>query len=396
MHRVDLARWRSVYVYDATGRRVRKVVERNGLISEERIISTASRSSGAEMAVVCSSSARLCTSWITKPRVAILESAHDRERQSPTWPPYPGSATNSATTSILPRLELDERRLGDFLRGVQFRLERPALTREPNAVEVGAKCHRYTGKEKDEETPSTITAHDIMCPGPGRWTATDPIGLKDGGNLYSYVSNRPVTLLDPNGKSGRPNDQTHAYSRREYHEDEFEPEVANPGFTPSIPIASGRGQPLYTASDDEDRWVEPGRPGLLEEAHAPGPDPHPDRPRGVVSDKAIAIMKAKWPTLKRTGMHVGLLFITGATGGVAEALGAGNRSHRRGGRRHARDRPRDHRTGRRKGCSNGSGGGCRREEGAKQAAFGGLFGYAFESIGANCAAIRAEQQQSAQ
>ena len=36
----------------------------------------------------------------------------------------------------------------------------------------------------------------------GRWTAADPIGVGDGVNLYAYVRNRPVVMIDPDGKKG--------------------------------------------------------------------------------------------------------------------------------------------------------------------------------------------------
>lgn len=378
MHRVDLGGGgEALYVYNAAGQRVRKVVERNGSVSEERIylggFEIFRRRNGSGLQVeretlhIMDDSRR-----VTLVETLTVENGNTVADPAAQQRYQLGNLLDSAT------LEVDES-AQVISYEEYFPFGASSYRAGPTEVEVGAKRYRYSGKERDEETRLYYHGARYYVPWLGRWTATDPIGLRDGVNLYSYVSNRPVTLLDPNGKSGRPNDQTHAYSRREYHEDEFEPEVVNPGFTPSIPIASGRGQPLYTASDDEDRWVEPGRPGLLEEAHAPGPEPHPDRPRGVVSDKAIAIMKAKWPTMKRTGMHVGLLFITGATGGVAEALGAGIvLIGAVGGATHG--------TGQEiieqveeKGAVTDLG--AVGEEGAKQAAFGGLFGYAFKVLG---------------
>lgn len=40
----------------------------------------------------------------------------------------------------------------------------------------------------------------------GRWLNPDPAGTVDGLNVYNYVSNRPISLIDPNGKSEKPPD----------------------------------------------------------------------------------------------------------------------------------------------------------------------------------------------
>lgn len=39
-------------------------------------------------------------------------------------------------------------------------------------------------------------------PSVGRWTARDPIGLSGGDNVYGYVQNDPVRLIDPSGLLG--------------------------------------------------------------------------------------------------------------------------------------------------------------------------------------------------
>jgi RHS repeat-associated protein len=73
-----------------------------------------------------------------------------------------------------------------------------------NSVEVSLKRHRYTGRERDEETGLYYHGTRYYAPWLARWTAADPSGLVDGPNLYGYVSNRPVTTRDPSGTQGIP------------------------------------------------------------------------------------------------------------------------------------------------------------------------------------------------
>ncbi|WP_221633180.1 SpvB/TcaC N-terminal domain-containing protein [Microcystis aeruginosa] len=69
-----------------------------------------------------------------------------------------------------------------------------------SAAEVGLKRHRYTGKERDEE--SGLYYHEAryyaawLC----RWTASDPSGIRSGLNLFEYCFNNPIKFFDDNGR----------------------------------------------------------------------------------------------------------------------------------------------------------------------------------------------------
>ncbi len=67
-------------------------------------------------------------------------------------------------------------------------------------AEVSLKRYRYTGKERDTETGFCYHSARYYAPWLGRWTSCDPAGVSDGLNLYQYVSNNPVRLVDPQGK----------------------------------------------------------------------------------------------------------------------------------------------------------------------------------------------------
>lgn len=57
----------------------------------------------------------------------------------------------------------------------------------------------YTSRERDKETGIYYYRARFYYPGNGRFTQQDPAGYSAGLNLYRYVSNSPVSLIDPLG-----------------------------------------------------------------------------------------------------------------------------------------------------------------------------------------------------
>jgi RHS repeat-associated protein len=62
------------------------------------------------------------------------------------------------------------------------------------------KRYRYSGKERDEENGFYYHGARLYAPWLGRWTACDPIGIADGVNAYVYVKGNPVHSIDSNGQ----------------------------------------------------------------------------------------------------------------------------------------------------------------------------------------------------
>ena len=58
---------------------------------------------------------------------------------------------------------------------------------------------RFPGQYYDEETGLHYNMNRYYAPGIGRYPTPDLIGLAGGINLYSYVANNPVKLIDLNG-----------------------------------------------------------------------------------------------------------------------------------------------------------------------------------------------------
>ncbi len=55
---------------------------------------------------------------------------------------------------------------------------------------------RFSSKRLDPETHLLFFGRRYYSPSLGRWLTQDPAGLAQGPNLYAYVSNNPLTLLD--------------------------------------------------------------------------------------------------------------------------------------------------------------------------------------------------------
>ncbi|MEL6303830.1 MAG: RHS repeat-associated core domain-containing protein [Bacteroidota bacterium] len=66
-------------------------------------------------------------------------------------------------------------------------------------LKAAAKRYRYTGMERDEESGLAYHSARYYMPWLCRWTRPDPIGIKGGKNLYSYVSNNPIGKSDSTG-----------------------------------------------------------------------------------------------------------------------------------------------------------------------------------------------------
>ncbi|KAF5617829.1 insecticidal toxin complex [Fusarium tjaetaba] len=65
-----------------------------------------------------------------------------------------------------------------------------------------SRKYRFSAYERDKETGLYYCNARYYAPWLGRWISPDPLGTKDGLNLYCYCGNDPVNYVDPTGTMG--------------------------------------------------------------------------------------------------------------------------------------------------------------------------------------------------
>lgn len=68
-----------------------------------------------------------------------------------------------------------------------------------NKRDIDLKHYRYSGKERDDFTGLYYFGYRYYAHWIGGWINPDPLGPEDSVNLYLYVHNNPINLVDPNG-----------------------------------------------------------------------------------------------------------------------------------------------------------------------------------------------------
>lgn len=188
------------YVYDSSGKRVRKVTERyegNSCTIKETIylggfeIQTKKKGARGEE--------QLISEWHSirfDPAAAI-------------WRYWISGKTPTETKKSQVRYQLE-----NHLNSSTMELDRTAqlLTYEEyypyggtaimagkSQVEFKQKQYRYSGKEKDAATGLYYYGMRYYSTWLGRWLSADPAGTVDGLNLYAFVGGNPVSYVDVGG-----------------------------------------------------------------------------------------------------------------------------------------------------------------------------------------------------
>ncbi|KAF3915172.1 hypothetical protein ABW20_dc0105172 [Dactylellina cionopaga] len=195
--RVDLGGGGTAYyIYDGSGERVRKVIERSDNLVQERIY----LNGGLELFRVHQNSVLKLereTLHIVddRNRVALIET---RTADSDSTDRAPEQVQRYQLSSHLgsSTVELDDQ--GKILTYEEYS---PYGSSTYSAVESSLelpKRYRFTGKERDGETGLEYHGMRYYCPWLARWTSCDPAG---GSNNYEYCSSNPILWADPTGAS---------------------------------------------------------------------------------------------------------------------------------------------------------------------------------------------------
>lgn len=188
------------YVYDASGQRTRKVVEKNnGTLIEERINLGGFEIYREHPGPIGPNTATLERETIhimdDKQRVALVETRTKPTPLLTTMRYQFGNHLGSAS------LELDENE-----NVVTYEEYHPYGTTSYQAgrttAEVSLKRYRYTGMERDEESGLNYHGARYCAAWLARWANTDPIGVQDGVNVYAYASGDSIGKKDTTGTIG--------------------------------------------------------------------------------------------------------------------------------------------------------------------------------------------------
>jgi RHS repeat-associated protein len=185
---------RTYYVYDTSGARTRKVTElARGSIKTDRIyvasIEIKRQHSGAHEGLVRS------TLDVTdgKHCIARIETRNDvDDGSSPRqirhqFPNHLGSVT----------VEVDGE--GQLLSYEDYTPYGSTAYQAVRSESEARKRDRFIGRERDKETGLYYVGARYYAPWLARWTSTDPAGVRDSANLYTYAGCDPVNQLDRNG-----------------------------------------------------------------------------------------------------------------------------------------------------------------------------------------------------
>ncbi|MEU7825751.1 SpvB/TcaC N-terminal domain-containing protein [Catellatospora sp. NPDC049133] len=183
------------YTYDGAGLRVRRMLRRNGGVTEEFVYlggyEVYRRRVNGQVVFE-----RQTVHLLDGPRrVATVE-----RTTVDTWQPQQAGMLrhrfqyDDQTGSA--RLELDD--TGKVISVEEYH---PYGTTSLwlNAPEVSARRYRYTGKERDDETGLSYHGARYYVPWLGRWNSYDPQAHRPGESTYMYVRGNPVRFHDPDG-----------------------------------------------------------------------------------------------------------------------------------------------------------------------------------------------------
>lgn len=189
------------YGYDATGQRARKVREKAAGLIEERIylggFEVFRKRNGTGSVTLERETLHIMDD---KQRIALVET-----RTQGNEPGVPQQLIRYQLSNHLGSASLELNELGEIISYEEYYpYGSTSYQAVRSDIEVPLKRHRYTGKERDEESGLYYHGARYYTPWLGRWVSCDPIGIRGAINLYEYCENSPLLLADLSGTQGKP------------------------------------------------------------------------------------------------------------------------------------------------------------------------------------------------
>jgi RHS repeat-associated protein len=193
------------YVYDAAGRRVRKVTDRANSARRTESIYFGNFEVYREFGSVGETvelERETLQVMDDEQRIALVETLTKHAGVAVAAPtPRPRSQLGNHVGSCC--LELDP-----SAALISYEEYHPygtsSLQAMSGAAEVSLKRYRYIGLERDEENGLAYHGARYYAPWLGRWTACDPKGIASSLMLYGYARANPVMLVDRDGRQEIP------------------------------------------------------------------------------------------------------------------------------------------------------------------------------------------------
>jgi RHS repeat-associated protein len=183
------------YLYDSGGQRVKKLVRKQGQIEVTVYVDG-----------VFEHQQTIVSDVIQENNTLHVMDNRSRIAQARVGKPFSGDTTPAVKYHLGDHLGSSNVALDET--GSWVNREEYTPYGETSFGSFATKRHRFTGKERDEESGLYYHRARYYAPWLARWVSCDPAGMVDGTNPYNYVRGNPIKLIDSTGLAGQSPPQT--------------------------------------------------------------------------------------------------------------------------------------------------------------------------------------------